>query len=389
MRLQAENFQSWSQVSLDIEGFTTIVGPSDLGKSAIFRMARGVFRNDIGANKIKNGETELQVSVSFDKENIVAKRTVKGATTYTVNGAEYGKLAGNVPEPVVAYGYGPIQIGNVELDPIFGGQFDSQFLLSSSPSDLNTVLGAFSSTEKLDQGKKRIGIKIKELDTEAKVLASMISEAEAKAHNAKSFLDQALIINDDVSRMDEETQFLGASIQKIDKLIGIEDKQTVLKSYYDAISEYTVSTDDVKAYAKLIDVIQEYRVARYVVNVASASKAAIESISVAEIREASNQISLISKYLAMNKTVPDVSLLKIEDLVSHLHAVEDRNYEIILLELYERLTSLVDDYRGQLADMEEEANDILAELEELRMMLRLENASKTECPKCGFLFKVE
>jgi hypothetical protein len=75
-------------------------------------------------------------------------------------------------------GFGPVKVGEVALDPVFAGQFDSQFLLGSSPAELSAVLNSFSATDKLDKGKKVLITRTNEVNGEAKVLAPIISQAE-------------------------------------------------------------------------------------------------------------------------------------------------------------------------------------------------------------------
>ncbi len=49
---------------------------------------------------------------------------------------------------------GELVLGKVRLDPVFSRQFGSQFLLEKGDTALNIILGAFSSTEKLEDGKR-------------------------------------------------------------------------------------------------------------------------------------------------------------------------------------------------------------------------------------------
>lgn len=390
MRVQASNFQSWSEACLDIEGFTTIVGPSDIGKSSIFRMIKGVFRNDIGANKIKNGENALTVSISFDSNNVTAHRTTKGATTYTVNNEEYGKLAGNVPEVVAKMGYAPVSIGSVTLDPIFGGQFDNQFLLCSSPSDLNTVLGAFSSTEKLDQGKKKIGQKIREIDVEAKVTSGMVTDAEARVFRLESFLEKAKPLSDLLTSLEKKNNQIDDTIDSFSNIILINYNLFDLKSIKDELDEFVFDLSAIEEKEKIYETLSNYRYSTYVYNIAYKSNSYLELLNtkIDRISQIVTILDLFSIYSKQISTV-DVSRLAIDDLIKSLEEIGEKSGIVLILSNYNDYNRLLKTYNKELSEVSQEIEVLGTQLNALHKQLHLEQVSKVECPKCGYKFKME
>lgn len=390
MRIQASNFQSWSEACLDIEGFTTIVGPSDIGKSSIFRMIKGVFRNDIGANKIKNGENRLSVSIVFDSNNVTATRTTKGATTYTVNGEEYGKLAGNVPEVVAKMGYSPISIGNVTLDPIFGGQFDNQFLLCSSPSDLNTILGAFSSTEKLDQGKKKIGQKIREIDVEAKVTSGMITDAEARVYRLESFLEEAKPLSDVLTQLEIKNNHIDDTIDQFSNLILTSYNLYELNDLKDNLDTFIFDLSPIEEKEKIQDTLTTYRYSTYVYNLAYKTNDLLNFLNkyMARISEISSILELLKVFSKQTVSI-DVNQLDTSKLVDKITDIEDKSNVPILLSNYIGYNRLLKSYNQELDQISEDSEKLKTQLDDLHKQWHLEQASKIECPKCGFKFKME
>ena len=165
MRLSGKNVQPWEEFALDIGGLTLIVGPSNHGKSSIFRALRGVLRNDLPSDFVRNGQDgRLEVVLETEgTDPIKATRTRKGTTKYEIGRDEKGKpikyeaLGDSIPEPMRKLGFGRVQVGETTIDPIFSEQNRAQFLIDPErwkPADLSSVLGAFSSTERLDAGKK-------------------------------------------------------------------------------------------------------------------------------------------------------------------------------------------------------------------------------------------
>jgi predicted ATPase len=58
MKFSGKNFQPWPDFDIDIEGLTIVIGPSNEGKSSIYRALRGILRNDINEGYIRNPKKE-------------------------------------------------------------------------------------------------------------------------------------------------------------------------------------------------------------------------------------------------------------------------------------------------------------------------------------------
>ena len=180
MELSLVNYQAWEKAHLNIEGLTVVVGPSNRGKSSFGRAIRGAFRNDIMPGHIKLGSSGVDVHIKFNTLDLRVSRgsKAKDGTIYQVGEEKFEKLGGDVPQAVKNQNFGPVVVDKVSIDPVFAGQFDAQFLLGSSPAELNVILNAFSSTEKLDRGRKVLGTRVNEANASAKALAPQISALE-------------------------------------------------------------------------------------------------------------------------------------------------------------------------------------------------------------------
>jgi energy-coupling factor transporter ATP-binding protein EcfA2 len=174
-----------------LDGLTLIVGPTNKGKSSIFRSLKGILRNELDAGFVRNGQDEkMEVTLEVDgMPPIQALRTRKGTTKYVIGVGEDGKpkeykaLGDGIPEPMEKLKFGKIKVGDVTMDPIFSEQNKAQFLIDPDrwkPIELNTILGAFASTERLDAGKKEANSRISQHNGEAKTLAEEIREAEER-----------------------------------------------------------------------------------------------------------------------------------------------------------------------------------------------------------------
>jgi len=184
VRLSGKNLQSWSTFDVEIEGLTVVTGPSDVGKSALFRALKGIVRNELPAEWVRDGQEEpMEVRLDIGGHNIYVRRKRKGSTTYVVDGQDFAKLAGAIPDQLADLKFGEVLIGDFDFDPIFGRQNSAQFLidpLTYKPTEVNAILGAFGGTEKLESGKKEANLRKTQSDAEARTIAAQMRDAEER-----------------------------------------------------------------------------------------------------------------------------------------------------------------------------------------------------------------
>lgn len=231
MELRLKNFQSWHECNLNVKGFTTIVGDTNLGKSSIFRAVKAIMRNKLPANYIKHGNT----SVSVGLDDITISRTSKGTPSYVVGEQKYDKLAGETPKEILDKGLGEVKVGEFSFDPIFASQFDPQFGLSWTPSQVNLVLGAFSATDKLEQGKKEANKRITEINSEAKLLAKEITELEAKLIKIEDLDVKTKELNEELDRLTQHHSLFSNQENFLNEVILVVEDTTYLNDVKAAI----------------------------------------------------------------------------------------------------------------------------------------------------------
>lgn len=200
MKFHGKNFQPWPEFDFEISGLTILVGPSNEGKSSIYRALKGILRNEIEEAHIRDPKDEaLELTLQAGEYTVVAIRGKKGSVRYEVshpsfNGPKkYAKLDGALPPEVQALNFGEIKIGEFSIDPIFGDQNRPQFLIDPvayKPGHINAILGAFGGTEKLERGKKEANLRKTQKDGEAKLLAGQIRDAEDRKHKLDGLLEK-------------------------------------------------------------------------------------------------------------------------------------------------------------------------------------------------------
>jgi len=225
---------------MEIDGLTVLVGPSNKGKSSLFRALRGILRNEIPDEFVRNNQDEpLEIELEVDGHHIKAIRKRKGSTKYTVDGKVYTSLGGKVPDEIEKLKFGEVKIGDYTLDPIFAGQNRAQFLIDSErwkPNELNAILGAFSSTEKLDAGKKEANGRITQRKSEASTLASEIRSAEERSVALLEITGEASVVAEAVLDLEKEIRDNEVVVGQLGSAIAHQSRLEPLQEVLDTLT---------------------------------------------------------------------------------------------------------------------------------------------------------
>jgi hypothetical protein len=352
--------------------------------SALFRALKGVLRNELPAEWVRDGQDEpMEVTVEAGGYRIAASRSRKGSTKYEVTPGvtdptdKYAALAGGVPDVVKGLKYGEVTIGTFDVDPLFGRQNSAQFLIDPEtfkPAEVNAILGAFGGTEKLERGKKEANLRKTQKDAEARSLAEQIRGAEERKASLAGMqaegqaLSAALHgLEGAIRSLETETYWLGAASgyrQRIVPLRQIMDAlilpDTTGLEQLNSLSLYAEQAADASAYA------------RWLAKPLSTVSSAMEDW--AWVRGTWNTIAALEGAVEAGRHV-----VATDGLRSSLTDAERTYSEAVRLwnsiSRLEVLSSLLGELKGsadRLAGVEAELSAAQAELK------------KGLCPKCGF-----
>ena len=156
MDITIKNFQSIEDLNLKIpEGsFTCLVGPSNIGKSAIRRAIECVLYNNSEASYIRLGTKQCSVEIVFDNgTKILWKRNEKSAA-YEINGTPYTSLSKTVPQPILDMGFKELEVNKEKLNVQVASQFDNVFLLKMTGSKVTDVFSNLGNLNKIINANK-------------------------------------------------------------------------------------------------------------------------------------------------------------------------------------------------------------------------------------------
>lgn len=193
-RLIIENFQSHEKTIIEPAPpghLTVITGPSDSGKTVIFRSNRWLSCNEPdGIDFIRAGASFARVTEELESgHSVVRHRTAGGVNRYiivspdsagerqTLEGFGRGSVPLEVQELV---GVRPVTIGDIKFNLNLAEQLDGPFLGSSvSAPGRAKVLGKLAGTEEIDHAGKMLGTDLHRRNQDEKKLTGELKELDA------------------------------------------------------------------------------------------------------------------------------------------------------------------------------------------------------------------
>jgi hypothetical protein len=222
IRVRIRAFQSIEELDFEIDGFTCVTGPTNIGKSAIVRSIFGALTNAPATKTVRKGESYCTVELESEAWKLKWEKG-DGVSKYWLNGGD--KPLANVGqgqiEQVAALGFQSIKIGRDDKTYPWAAQsqYDSVFLMNESGPSVTDFLSEVANL-KLLQDAIIVNVKQRRID-----------------------LDEAKAREKEVARLiTEEARFEG-----LDNVVGLRRE---LEAQAESIEEYwnrVVSLDRVSS----------------------------------------------------------------------------------------------------------------------------------------------
>jgi exonuclease SbcC len=332
-KLVLENFQVHPKLSLDLDPhITCIIGPSDVGKSAVIRALRWLCQNvPDGAEFIRDGTKQAIVTLQADGKTIIRTRGTENS--YQLGREEFKAFGKSVPEEIIKL---------VRVDDInFQGQHDSPFWFAESAGEVARHLNRIVNLDVIDRVLADIAAKKREADQACKLLEERLKAAKQQ----KDSLQFVVGLNKELKILEDRAQRLSQSQAKR------------------------------KALSVLVEKLQNLRTARD-----TAQKVANRGVSALDIAlkalETSQLLSKLQSLVGRAKTLSRARKLSRPDFdpIEKLRASYDSVYE-----RWDNLTNQLDSLRTLWRRRKEtkERADTLAK--------DLDQKTEGRCPLCGGL----
>lgn len=166
--VKLKNFQAHSELDVPLSpGITCIVGPSNAGKSSVFRAIRWVVEHKPISGLQKHGEENTSVTIKTDAGSVIRFKNDEGYG-YSVDGGVYVACTNAQPIPVRQV------LGLSEI--CLQGQHDPPFLLTLTPGQMARELNKIVDLSVIDQANSEINSRYNAIKSTVQSLETLASQ---------------------------------------------------------------------------------------------------------------------------------------------------------------------------------------------------------------------
>ncbi len=162
-KLSIQNFQAHEDLEIEFGQITTIIGPSDAGKSSILRALKWLMRNEPrGTGFIRDGEHTATVSLEIDDHAIVRQRRGESNNLYQMDGDDFKAFGNDVPTNIA---------NALNVSPLnFQGQHDAPFWFTETAGEVSRRLNQIVDLSQIDSTLSNIDGITRKTRTEVEVI---------------------------------------------------------------------------------------------------------------------------------------------------------------------------------------------------------------------------
>lgn len=199
--LEISNFQSIKEQTFILQGFVTIQGNSDLGKSAIVRALRALINNDWQPDWLRDGEKLCTISLYFSLE-MVAQHGISAVHLYkskTRNeyivefedkpAKSYPKIGREVPQELKQLGFGPVATDRGDSFNLnVQKQHKPLFLVSNTGVELTSFFNALFQIDKYEKANRTVNADTLELQRSINYKTDLTQQKDIALKNLRADL---------------------------------------------------------------------------------------------------------------------------------------------------------------------------------------------------------
>jgi DNA repair protein SbcC/Rad50 len=210
-KLVIEGFQAHEKLVIELDPHvTTIIGRSDVGKSAIIRALRWLcFNRPLGKSFINWSKDECRVKLYLDNKRKIIRKVCKSGNSYSLDDKTFSAFGTGVPEEIV-------HTLNLNEDN-FQGQHAPPFWFLKSSGEVSKELNAIVNLEVIDKALAEISSKVKEHQSDKNICERRLKEAREKEIS----LAWSLEADKDLRVLEQKEATLTETRQKLRRLDGL------------------------------------------------------------------------------------------------------------------------------------------------------------------------
>jgi hypothetical protein len=207
--IEVQGFQSIAGATIQVEGFTALVGKSNIGKSAFIRAVRCALTNPMGTSFVRHGRDCARKSRKnaktcdcFSSVHIVTDGFdllwQKGdrINRYNFNGQEYDKPDRGVPDFLADVGLSLVKVGDKAGSIQVSDQFFPIFLLDQSGPAIAEAISDVSQLDNINSATKLVEKDRRGVMETRKVREKDVADLEAKLSKFDSLDEKLALVTD-------------------------------------------------------------------------------------------------------------------------------------------------------------------------------------------------
>jgi exonuclease SbcC len=379
MKLKLKNFQSAEDCELEIpeKSFTCLVGPTNIGKSAIRRALECVLYNKSEISYIRTGNNQCEVELTFEDGTHIKWVRDKKTAYYEVNGESFSKLGGSVPDVLIKKGFRELSLSKEKLAVQVAHQFENIFLLNQPGSKITEVLSNLGNLNRIIEANKacltdkksmrsRLKIRLEDNSLEKQKLASFagLEDQKEKVDTLKSLLNDLKLMKqnrENATRLQVKLQKSMSVVSELRKLKSIDAPKDDI-----SLDEYKSLLLLQRKMGSLSDKVSKYKSLKNVNQISFELDNDLDKF--ANLRKLYHNLSNQQQRLNHLSVIPDV-ISEVDVNPSQITSVRK------LIDKLENTKSNVLSYREKIKETESELSHLEAELTALKSDLKV-------CPVC-------
>jgi DNA repair ATPase RecN len=236
MDVHIEDYQAIDQLDFTIDGFTVMVGRSNIGKSSVLRAIRGLMVNEGGDHLVRQGSSHCEVHLQCPEIDVLWKKG-SGYNDYVINGEAYESVGHHPPDAIAEAGFRSIEGDREAVMPqITPSQFEPLFLLDEKGSIAAEILSDVGRLGDVQEALKRVQSEMREHQNSLRVRREDLEDAQQELETYDGLEDdmkqveEARRFHDEIARDREEIEMLTRYLDRaedlqdtIDRYQGVSD----------------------------------------------------------------------------------------------------------------------------------------------------------------------
>ena len=241
MKLRIKNFQALEDVDLEIDGFTVIVGRTNLGKSSIIRAIQGALNNKPGDSFVREGKTHCEVDIQCPEMTLNWKKG-GGFNDYEIDGELLQSVGHGPPPHIATKGFRELELSREDVNVQIADQFHPVFLLDPAQTSGSSAAEVISDVGRL--GEVQSALVKAGKDRRQKRSTEKVREQDLKQVNEElaffDGLDDDLTLVEKAGDVRESCGQLSRQIDFFEKLSKKAETRKAQISYFDGINDIEI-----------------------------------------------------------------------------------------------------------------------------------------------------